>query len=107
MPYCPNDACDKNKGEDRKNCPQDCRENKTGIILLILFLIVILIFFFYLYFRYKKSGKEIRKKEENKIKPTVDIGRIKELERKAGREVKYKAEEELEKSIKKVEKYIK
>ncbi len=108
LPFCPNDVCDKSRGENRKNCPQDCRESKTGVILLILFLIVILIFFFYLYFRYKKGSKGVRNKEEKQlIKPIVNIQKVKEMEKKAGKEFKYKAEEELEKSIKKVEKFIK
>lgn len=110
MPYCPNNICDKSRGENKRNCPEDCKSGNKGITLLIIFIILIFILFMYFVHKFKRETKKFQEKEEKKIiKPMVNIERLRELEKKSEKKkgMKLEAEEQLEKSIKKVEKYIK
>ncbi|MDP3917450.1 MAG: hypothetical protein Q8Q42_04170 [Nanoarchaeota archaeon] len=64
FPLCPNNFCDELRGENKKNCPEDCSTHTGYNVLIVLSILVILVAAIILFFysQYKASAKNVKVK---------------------------------------------
>ncbi len=108
MPLCPNNFCDVNYGENEKNCPEDCEvEKEFPTFMVLIFFLLVLAAGVYFFYKHKKSGEKEEKKfeKEKKVIPKIDIKEVARAEEKNLK--KSEVERELEKSLRKAERFFK